>query len=360
MKFVHRFSKKVAQTPGTLVHVGEARDHRVQMEFVKYNRNAIQETMLDDIDAQSVSAFEGDDVHWININGVHDIQLVQTVGTAFGIHSLALEDIVNTNQRPKMEDFDDHLFVVLKMLRFDEASSEVKAEQVSFILGHRYVISFQEWEGDVFDPVRERLRHGRGRVRRMGADYLFYALLDAVVDHYFFVLESVGERIEGLEADLLSHPEPLTLNAVHSLKQEMIFLRKSISPLREVTRVLAHGESPFIRDETSLFLRDVYDHTIMVIETSESLRDLVAGLQDLYLSSVSNKMNEVMKVLTIIATIFIPLTFIAGIYGMNFNPEVSPFNMPELNARFGYIIVWLAMLLVGGFMVAYFRRKKWL
>ncbi len=357
MKFVHRISKKVAQTPGTLIHVGEEREHQVKLKYISYDRESIQETELDDIG--SLATDRTDKVLWINVDGIHDIQLIEKIGDAFAIHALALEDIVNTNQRPKMEDFDDHMFVVLKMLRFDEASSEIKSEQVSFIVGHNYVVSFQEWEGDVFDPVRQRLRNGRGKIRRMGADFLFYALLDAVVDHYFFVLESVGERIEQLESDLLVHPEPSTLNAIYSLKQEMIFLRKSISPLREVTRILANGESQFVREETSLFLRDVYDHTILVIETSESLRDLVAGLQDLYLSSVSNKMNEVMKMLTMIATIFIPLTFIAGIYGMNFNTDASPFNMPELNTRYGYVVTWLVMVVLGGVMAYYFKRKKW-
>lgn len=359
LKLIHKMSRKVAQAPGTLIHIGEKRVHRVRIMVTRYDRETITE---EEIDATAEWRPEKKDrqVTWINVDGIHEAVNIERIGGAFGIHPLVLEDIVNTGQRPKLENFDDYLFVALKMLYHDREADEIMAEHVSLILGPDYVISFQEREGDVFGPVRERLRLGKGKIRKMGSDYLFYALMDAVVDGYFAVLEGLGEKIEDMEDVLMESPRTETLQAIHFLKREMIFLRKSIWPLREVVSGLIREESPLIDKETVIFLRDVYDHTIQVIETTESLRDMVTGMQDLYLSSVSNKMNEVMKVLTIIATIFIPLTFIAGIYGMNFNPDASPFNMPELNLRFGYLIAWALMIVVAAVMVIYFRRKKWL
>jgi len=230
------------------------------------------------------------------------------------------------------------------------------AEQVSLILGPNFVISFQEEgkEGDLFEVVRERLRSSKGKLRKMGADYLLYALLDAIVDGYFVILERLGERIEVLEEELLANPSQLTLQNIHTMKREMIFLRKSVWPLREVISGLQRGESPLITETTGPYLRDVYDHTIQVIDAVESFRDMLAGMLDIYLSSISNRLNEVMKLLTIIATIFIPLTFIVGVYGMNFK------LMPELEWRWGYPAVWLVMVVVAGLMLAFFRRKRWL
>ncbi len=230
---------------------------------------------------------------------------------------------------------------------------EIKAEQISLILGSNFIISFQEREGDVFNHVRERIKKGKGRIRRMGADYLAYALLDAIVDSYFAILEKFGETIEMMQEELVTNPAPETLQKIHTLKREMIFLRKSVWPLREVVNSLTRGEASLIHESTGIYLRDVYDHTIQVIDTIETFRDMVSGMLDIYLSSVSNKMNEVMKVLTIIATIFIPLTFVAGIYGMNFK------SMPELEWRWGYLMVWVVMIIVFSVMVIYFKRKKW-
>jgi magnesium transporter len=265
-----------------------------------------------------------------------------------------MEDILHTDQRPKMEDFEDYIFIVTKMLFFDQEKRELKAEQLSLILGENYVVTFQERVGDVFEPIRERIRKGKGRVRKMQSDYLAYALIDAVVDHYFIVLEKIGETVESLEEELVTNPTPETLQAIHHLKRELIFLRKSVWPLRELISGLERGEASLIQEKTTVFLRDVYDHTIQVIDTVESLRDMVSGMLDVYLSSVSNRMNEVMKVLTIIATIFIPMTFIAGIYGMNFE------NMPELKWPWGYPLVWCVILAIGIVMLGYFKKKKWL
>lgn len=353
MRFVRRMKRKVAQPPGTLIHIGEKKTHTVTMTLTRYTKDTLEEKeMTDACECITETDFEG--VCWINVTGIHDIETVEDLGTKFGLHPLVMEDIVNSYQRPKQEEVEGYIFTVLKMLYYDKGDKEVKTEHISIILGDRSVITFQELPGDVFDPVRERIRKSKGRIRKLGPDYLFYALMDAVVDNYFLVLETIGEEIESLEEQLLNHPTPEILQSLHRLKQEMIYLRKGVWPLREVINSLLKSESKRIKKGTRIFLRDVYDHTIQVIETVETYRDMVSGLQDLYLSSISNRMNEVMKVLTIIATIFIPLTFIAGIYGMNFDV------MPELKWKFGYFAVWGVLLVVGVAMVIYFKRKKWL
>jgi len=293
-------------------------------------------------------------VSWINIDGLHQVDLIENIGECFDLHPLILEDILNTTQRPKLQDLEDYLCLILKMITYDETINQLHIEQVTLILGSNFVISFQETEGDVFDLVRDRLRKGKGKIRKMGADYLAYALLDAVVDNYFIVLEKIGEEIESLEDELLEKPDPETVHGIHNLKRELIFLRKSVWPLREAIVGLEKGESSLIQDKTAIYLRDVYDHTIQVIDTIETYRDMVSGMLDVYLSSLSNKMNEVMKMLTIIATIFIPLTFLAGIYGMNFK------YMPELEWPMAYPVLWLIMISVALFMLSYFRKKKWL
>ena len=261
---------------------------------------------------------------------------------------------MNTEQRPKIDDLEDYIFVVLKMLSYDSDQNQLRMEQISLVLGKNFVLSFQENTGDVFGPVRDRIRKAKGRIRKMGPDYLAYALLDAIMDNYFLVLEKLGEEIESLEEDLVSHPTPETVQKIHNLKRELIFLRKSVWPLREVINVLEKAETDLIQSRTLIFLRDIYDHTIQVIDTVETFRDMVSGMLDIYLSSVSNRMNEVMKVLTIIATIFIPLTFIAGVYGMNFKA------MPELEISWGYPAVLVIMVVIGVMMLMMFRRKRWL
>jgi magnesium transporter len=335
------------------VYSGEKETGKVKITIIDYDEAQFQEK-----EAKSVEECflfkDKPTVTWINIDGLHQVDIVEKIGRHFNLHPLVLEDIVNTGQRPKMEDFVDYIFVVLKMLYYDEKQNEAGAEQVSVILGSNYVISFQETEGDVFEPIRERIRMARGRIRKMGADYLVYALIDVIVDNYFIILEHIGEKIEDIEDTLVMNPEPETLQAIHNLKREMIFLRKSVWPLREVISRLERWESPLIDKSTDLYLRDVYDHTIQVIDAIETFRDMLSGMLDIYLSSVSNRMNEVMKVLTIIATIFIPLTLVAGIYGMNFR------YMPELEHPWGYPVVFLTMFIIGILMVIYFRRKKWL
>ena len=345
--------KKVGLPPGTLVHVGEKRIERTRITVIDYDQKDLEEREVKNIE-ECFPYKDKPTVTWINIDGLHEVDVIEKIGNHFGIHPLVLEDILHTGQRPKSEDLGDYIFTVLKMLYYDDEEEGIIGEQISVILGPGYVISFQEREGDILNPIRERIRNNKGRIRKAGADYLAYALLDAIVDHYFVILENLGEKIESLEEELVTHPTPETLPMIHKLKRIMITLRRSVWPLREVINGLERGESSLIKKSTGIYLRDVYDHTIQVIETIETYRDMVSGMLDIYLSSVSNRMNEVMKVLTIMATIFIPLTFIAGIYGMNFK------YMPELEWSMGYPLSLIVMLIVAVLLVVYFRRKKWL
>lgn len=355
--------KKLSDTaglvPGTLAYVGEAKEERIKITVFDYNETDIKEHEVKNLQ-QCFPLKDSKNVSWINVDGIHDLDLIEKLGFCFELHPLILEDIVNTSQRPKLEDFENCLFIVLKMLEFNDEKREIEAEQVSLILGHNFVISFQETEGDVFDGIRERIRSAKGRIRKMGADYLAYVLIDAVIDNYFVIMEKMGEKIEGMEDELVNDPTPEKLQSLHALKRDTIFLRKSVWPLREVVNAMDRTTTNLIKKSTHVYLRDVYDHTIQVIDNVETFRDTLSGMLDIYLSSLSNRMNEIMKVLTIFAAIFIPLTFIAGVYGMNFNSGSSPFNMPELNWRFGYFFAWGLMITVAVVMLAYFKRKKWL
>lgn len=345
-------SKKSGLPPGTLVHIGEKKSGEVKITVLDYDEAAVREMETKSIDECFVFK-EKPSVTWINVDGLR-VDLIQKLGDCYGFHPLVLEDILNTDQRPKLEDYGDYLYIVLKMLH-NEGKPETVTEQISLILGRNFVISFQEGiEGDVFDAVRGRIRTGKGRIRNMGADYLAYSLIDAIVDNYFVILEKVGERVEDLEDELITNPSPITLHNIHQLKREMIFLRKAVWPLREVINTTGREETSLVKDSTRIYLRDVYDHTIQIIDSIETARDMLAGMLDIYLSSMSNKMNEIMKFLTIIGTIFIPLTFIAGVYGMNFE------FMPELKWRWGYFALWGLMAGIGIFMLFYFKRKKWL
>ena len=348
-----KMTKKPGLAPGTLVHVGEKKIEKVRIRVIDFDEANLEERELETVE-DCVPYKDKPSVTWINIDGLHEVGVIEKIGTNFDLHPLILEDILHTEQRPKMEDFENYIFIIAKMLSYDEEEDQLKSEQFSLVLGRNYILTFQEREGDVFEPVRERLRKGKGRLRKRPPDYLAYALIDAVVDHYFLVLEKIAERVESLEDELVANPTPQTLQTIHHLKREMIFLRKSVWPLRELIGALERGESGLIEQGTTLFLRDVYDHTIQVIDTVETLRDMVSGMLDVYLSSISNKMNEVMKVLTIIATIFIPMTFIAGVYGMNFE------FMPELKWHWGYPIVWVIIIAIAIVMLLYFRKKRWL
>jgi magnesium transporter len=346
-------SKKAGLPPGTPVYVGEKKDERIRISVLDYDEEHFDEKEIEQAE-ECFSFKDTSTVTWINIDGIHQVDIIEKIGKHFGLHPLIQEDIVNTEQRPKIEDLGNYIYIVLKMVYHDEHDGEIKIEQVSLILGKNFVISFQEREGDIFNHVRERIRKGKGRIRKMKADYLAYSLLDAVVDNYFFILEKSGEQIEELEDKVISQPKPEIMQEIHRLKRTMIFLRRSVWPLREVVNILERGESSLIVETTRIYLRDVYDHTIQVIDSVETFRDMLSGMHDTYLSSISNRMNEIMKVLTIIATIFIPLTFIAGVYGMNFK------FMPELDWRWGYFAVWIVIVFLAVLMVIFFRRKKWL
>jgi magnesium transporter len=349
-----KMSGKTGLPPGTLVHIGEKKSEKVRITAIQYNEEVFQEREIETLQ-ECLSFRDTSTMMWLNIDGVHQLQLIEKIGTYFALHPLTMEDIVNTGQFPKLEDYGDYLFIVLKMLYYNEKENEIEVEQVSLCLGSNFVISFQEETGrDVFNPVRERLRNGKGRIRKMGADYLAYSLIDAIVDSYFVILEKVGERIEELEEQVVSYPGEKTIHEIHQFKREMIFLRKSVWPLREVISSMQRGDSPLIHESMHVFFRDVYDHTIRIIETIETFRDILAGILDIYLSSISNRINSVMKVLTIIATIFMPLTFLAGVYGMNFK------YMPELDWQWGYPAILIIMALIGISMLVYFRIKKWL
>ena len=290
---------------------------------------------------------------WINVDGLDRVDIIEKLGSYFNIHPLTLEDVLNTGQRPKTEDYGSYIYTVLKMMLLDTEKEEIIIDQVSIIIGPNYILSFQEREEDVFDPVRERLKNPASRLRKSGVDYLAYSLIDAVVDNYFLILEHFGEEIENLEEELIIQPRPETLKTIQKYKRDMIILRKSVWPLRELINGLQRVESDLIKETTRIYLRDIYDHTIQVIDSVEDFRDILSSMVDVYLSSLSYRMNDVMKVLTVIATIFIPLTFIAGVYGMNFE------YMPELKWRWGYPAVMLVMTLIGVSMFTYFKKRRW-
>jgi magnesium transporter len=359
VKLIKRLSKTKGLKPGSVVFIGEQKVEKTKMRIIDYNETELSEHEVSSVE-ECFPFKDKPTVTWINIDGLHDVSVIEKIGNHFGMHPLIMEDIANTGQRPKIETSDEYIFLTMKMLYLDESNTDIHSEQFSFIFGNNFVISFQERVGDVFESVRERLRKTVPRIRFMTSDYLAYTLVDAIVDHYFAVLEGIAAKIEAMEDVLIENPKPADLETIHDLKRQLIFMRKATWPLREVVGGLERLESGLIKDTSKAYLRDLYEHTIQVIDTVETFRDMVSGLLDIYLSSVSNKMNEVMKVLTIIATIFIPLGFLAGVYGMNFDTSISPFNLPELGLPFGYIMFWGLVLLIGGGLFVYFKRKKWL
>jgi len=346
-------SAKEGLPPGSLIHIGEAPADAVSISVFEYSESGVRETHSETLDS-CIAQNQQSSVVWIDVEGVHQVETIRCLGEAYNLHPLVLEDIVSTVQRPKVEDYEEYLFVVVKML-LPLPDGDFSSEQLSLILGKGYVLTFQEGiQGDAFGPVRERLRSGKGKIRSLGADYLAYTLLDAVVDRYFTVLERFGERLITIEEDIALHPTPRTLVQLNDLKKEVIYLRKSIWPLREVLSFLERDDTELISDATRLFLRDVHDHAVQTIDTVETFRDLLSGMLDLYLSSISNRTNEIMKFLTIIGTIFIPLTFVVGLYGMNFK------YMPELEWHYGYFAILGLMTTMTAGMIMYFKHRRWL
>lgn len=352
-KFLKKRGKSIGLTPGTPVHIGERFLEKPKISIIDYSPEYLEEKTVDGIE-KCIPYLEKPTITWINIDGIHQTDIIEQIGQSFKIHPLTLENIMNTAQRPKIEYFSNYIYIALKMIYWDNDKQELSIEHISLILTDHAVISFQEKEGDVFNPVRQRIKNEAGKIRKSDSDYLLYSLLDSVVDQYFLVLEKVGDKLELLEDILIAHPSPDNQQTIHQIKRNLIFLRNAVWPLREVINKLEKDESDLVHKNTKLFLRDIYDHTIQIIETTETLRDMISGLLDIYLSSVSNRMNEVMKVLTIIATIFIPLTFVAGIYGMNFK------HMPELSWKWGYPTILSVMFLIGLGMFFFFKKKKWL
>jgi magnesium transporter len=347
-----RTSSKAGLPPGALIHIGKYSDTKLSIDAIEYDEKHFIEKEL----TKPEDCFPFKDskrVAWININGLNNVDAIASIGNYFDLHPLLIEDILNTNHRPKLEEFDNCVFVTLKMLGVSKNNDAIISEQVSLVMGNSWVLSFQEIKGDIFDTIRQRIRESKGNVRFKNVDYLFYRLIDTVVDNYFFVTENINERIEKLEEKVLETADTNTLNEIQGLKKEIIGLRKVINPLRDSVGAL-HNDTGLILDDTRRYFRDVYEHIIHLNDSLDSQRDLLASLMDLHLSGISNRMNKVMQLLTIISTIFIPLTFIAGVYGMNFS------YMPELDWKYSYFIIWGLMIIIFIAMIIYFRRKKWL
>lgn len=347
-----KHEKKPGLPPGTMVHVGKKHREKINISLVHFDSTIFEQMDISEIDEAKFYEDKPGSL-WLNISGVHDVKTLEKLGISFDIHPLVLEDIVNTIQRPKLESFDKYIYVVIRDLSFTK-DNEIDSQQISLVLFKNMVFSFQEGKQDIFKPIYDRLQVADSRIRKLGSDYLLYTLIDNIVDQYFGVLDQMGDKIEELEDAIMDDPNQKTLHEIQMIRRELIFFRKAVWPLRDVLNSLYRDDSQLIDQSMKIYLRDVYDHTIHVIDSIENYRDMVMSLVDTYMSSVSNRMNEVMKVLTIIATIFIPLTFIAGVYGMNFH------YMPELKYRLGYPLTLLAMAIVAMIMLIYFRRKKWL
>jgi len=351
MKLVQQRSKKAGLPPGTPIHIGEPKAERVKITVFNYAGPRCDERLLTNL--EELLPPLDDTVTWVDVGGVHKMEVLEAFGKQFRLHPLLLEDIANTDQRPKLDDYDAYLFLVMKMMSVTDRGA-ILIEQVSLVLGRNFVLSFQENGTDVFLSVRERLRGGKGRLRQQGSDYLLYALVDALVDQYFAVLEALGERIETLQEKVMADPKQDTLRDIHALKRQLLFVRRAVWPLREAMNSFSRIACPFVHDPTKVFFRDVYDHVVQIVDTIETLREMVSSSLDIYLSSVSYRLNDVMRVLTVITTIFMPLSFIASIYGMNFE------HMPELTWAWGYPVVLAVMGMVGVVMLVGFRRRKWL
>jgi magnesium transporter len=346
-------SRKTGLPPGSLVHIGTERTEKTRITVVDYAEDHFEEREIQSVDELAPYCGKST-VTWIDVVGIHEPHVIEQIGCQFHIHPLLMEDIMNTTQRPKIDDLGKYICLILKLISFDEKERELRIEQLSLVFNDDFVLSFQESDSGIFKPLRERIRNGLGRIRKMGTDYLAYTLMDAVVDHYFVVMEKMGEKIDILEDEVVANPRRETLKSVQQLRDEILLVRRSIWPLREVISLLERAESPLVNKTSAIYFRDIYEHTIQVMDTVDTYRDILSGMFDIYLSSISNRLNEVMKVLTIIATIFMPLTFLAGIYGMNFE------HMPELKWQYGYLMLWVVVIVIALTMLVYFRKKKWI
>ncbi|MDF2879725.1 MAG: corA [Clostridiaceae bacterium] len=343
-------SIKSGYKPGTLIHIGNHINNNIKIESIRFNKNLFEQVEIKSIPEK----IDNNLVTWINIDGLNDIELFKKIGTNFSIHPLVLEDILNTNQRPKVDEYKEYIHITMKIAIYNEESKKTNLEQLSLILGKNYLISFQEKKSHIFQPIIKRLKNSKGSFRSLGADYLCYAIIDTIVDNYFSTLESIEDKIEIFEDRVINNASRETLKEIYELKREMIIFRKAVWPLREVVNSLQRGDLSLINESTLVYFKDVYDHVYEIIDTSQLFIDIITGMLDTYLSSVSNKMNEVMKFLTIFSTIFIPVTFLAGVYGMNFK------NIPELSWQYSYPMFWIIVIGISVIMIRYFKRKKWM
>lgn len=346
-------SEKSGLPPGSLVHVGEVHEHEHKITVIDYNKSSLTQHTIKTID-ELLPYQTTDTITWVIIDGLKDVSIIDAIGQHFNIHALILEDILNTHQRPKFEEFDDYLYIVIKAISITAGEFNVEYEQVSLLLLDKFVFTFKEKPDGIFDPIFNRLNNSKSHLRNLGTDYLTYIIMDTIVDEYFTLQDTFDELIENVEDELLSDPSAQTLNIIQKIKRELIFLRRSVSPMRELLASIQRSESQLLNEKTKRYFGDIYDHVIRVTEAMESYRDLIAGMLDIYLSSVSNKMNETMKILTVFASIFIPLTFIAGVYGMNFE------YMPELKLKWGYPALWGVFIGVSVFLLRFFKKKNWL
>jgi magnesium transporter len=351
IRLTKKSSKTIGLPPGELVHVGEAKTHEIKISLYEYSEDVCHDREGKNLDEFLPLKYEHD-VLWINVNGIHEVEVIKRFGEEFNFHSLLLEDILNTEQRPKMEDFEDYIFISLKAFSLN-SKDEILMDQISIIAGDNFVISFQESDNDLFKSVKDRIKYGKGLIRKMGSDYLAYTLIDSIVDNYFIVMERIAERIETLEEDVITNPESHDLMVIKNSKRDVITMRRAIGPLREVIRNMEKPSCEFVSKEVRFFLTDVYDHIVHILDSMETFKEILSTTVEIYISSINFKMNEVMKVLTIISTIFIPLSFIASVYGMNFK------FMPELDWRWGYGFAWFIMLGLSGTMLWSFKKRNW-
>lgn len=348
-----RRSAKAGMPPGSLVHVGERKTPEIQISLIEYGAEQLQEIQFANVEA-SRNYVPTAPVMWLNVHGLHEAEVMREIGRRFNLHPLVLEDILNTDQRPKVNDYGDYLYLVTRFFDYDPETLSVRSEQVSIVLGRGFVLSFQERPTGNFEPIRERLRKEQGQIRKMGADYLAYALLDVIVNRYFSVLEQIGERTEHLEDELLQHADRETLQTLHQLKRESMVLRRAVWPMREVLNQLVRCDNGLFQPATLPYLRDIYDHTVHVIESLEAIRDLISGMLDIYLSSVSNRLNQEVRALTVVAIIFMPSTLITGIFGMNFK------SMPLLDNNVGFYLAIGLMGCIASALGMLFWRRRWL
>jgi magnesium transporter len=346
-------SEKIGLSPGSLIHVGEVFDNDTVITLINYDATTLEEKVISSVE-EMLPYRDKSTTTWVNIEGLQDVELIRTIGKSFKIHSLVLEDILHTHQRSKFEDYENYLFMVVKNLSLGLGDFSIEYEQISILVFKNFIFTFKEKPTLLFDPIKIRIQNSKGRIRKFSSDYLAYVVLDTVIDEYFSLQDSLDELMEQIEDELLLSPSTETLNTIQHVRRELIFVRKSISPLRELLSGLHRSDSPLIDEKNRRYFGDVYDHALRVIESMESYRELITGMMDIYLSSVNNKMSETMKVLTVFASIFIPLTFIAGVYGMNFE------YMPELKMRWAYPALWGFFITVSVGLMIYFKRKKWL